>query len=719
MSYARLEELGGIQWPCPTRSTRAREFLHGRLWAEPVERPARAVLGHAVGAADRRARRRLPDPPDHRAGGWTPTTPACSRASTARRCAAARRSTSRPRTPSASASSPARSCAITSRRGSIEAPVRLDPGLRPGLAFMTLHFPDDIDVNVLTIDATDPKSGTAEFKATAVRVEKLRERQTARCDQHARPASSVDLRLLDAEPTAAERDAVDAFLGPPLADLGGDRRDRRTATPPHGGHAAREQRHLLLPALHALQERAGWISPGGLNYVARRLTVPPADVYGVATFYALFSIEPRPPRVVHVCDDIACRCAGSEALIAELEERFGPEGNDVDGLAAQPVPGPVRPRAGGAAHRGRRRPARARAAPSTPTASSGPRPARRRPRRRRRAAAGRRPEPAAAAPRRPRRPREPRRLPRPRRLRGAAARVRARAGGRDPRGHRLEARRPRRRRVPDGPQVGGGRAPAAPPALPDLQRRRVRAGHVQGPRADGGRPVRGGRGDDDRRLRDRLRARLRLPARRVPARPAPARARDRRGARARLPRPGHPRPRLRLRHRDAQGRRRLHLRRGDRDLRLDRGLPRRAAQQAAVPGRRGPVPPADGGQQRRDAGQRARHRARGRPGVRRDRHREVDRARSSSACRARSSGPGTYEVPFGTTLRELLELAGGVPAAAAADGAAGRRGGDVRDPRRPRPAADLRGRPRVRRHARLRRRAGHRRHGRPRARCSW
>jgi formate dehydrogenase major subunit len=62
---------------------------------------------------------------------------------------------------------------VSSRRGSIEAPVRLDPGLRPGLAFMTFHFADEIDVNVLTIDATDPKSGTAEFKATAVRVEKL------------------------------------------------------------------------------------------------------------------------------------------------------------------------------------------------------------------------------------------------------------------------------------------------------------------------------------------------------------------------------------------------------------------------------------------------------------------------------------------------------------------------------------------------------------------
>jgi formate dehydrogenase major subunit len=62
---------------------------------------------------------------------------------------------------------------VSSRRGSLEVPVRFDPGLRPGLAFMTLHFPDEVETNVLTIDATDPRSGTAEFKATAIRVEKL------------------------------------------------------------------------------------------------------------------------------------------------------------------------------------------------------------------------------------------------------------------------------------------------------------------------------------------------------------------------------------------------------------------------------------------------------------------------------------------------------------------------------------------------------------------
>jgi anaerobic selenocysteine-containing dehydrogenase len=40
---------------------------------------------------------------------------------------------------------------------------------------MTFHFPDQVDVNQLTIEATDPKSGTAEFKAAAVRIEPLTE----------------------------------------------------------------------------------------------------------------------------------------------------------------------------------------------------------------------------------------------------------------------------------------------------------------------------------------------------------------------------------------------------------------------------------------------------------------------------------------------------------------------------------------------------------------
>jgi NADH-quinone oxidoreductase subunit F len=144
----------------------------------------------------------------------------------------------------------------------------------------------------------------------------------------------VDVHLLDAEPTAAERDAVDAFLGPPLSSwVGADRVDNGHSA--HGGHS---ERHQLLPTLHALHEHVGWISPGGLNYIARRLTIPPADVYGVATFYALFSVQPRAPRVLHVCDDVVCRCAGSEALIATLTEQIGPPGTDLDGSTWLPSP---------------------------------------------------------------------------------------------------------------------------------------------------------------------------------------------------------------------------------------------------------------------------------------------------------------------------------------------------------------------------------------------
>ena len=134
----------------------------------------------------------------------------------------------------------------------------------------------------------------------------------------------MDLHLLNAEPTVEEREAVDAFLGPPVSGWDGGPRIARDSHTAAGGHAARGQRHLLLPAFHAVQSRVGWISEGALNYICERLTIPPADAYGVATFYALLSTVPRPRRVVHVCDDIGCRCKGAEKLCAELERTVGP-----------------------------------------------------------------------------------------------------------------------------------------------------------------------------------------------------------------------------------------------------------------------------------------------------------------------------------------------------------------------------------------------------------
>ncbi len=137
----------------------------------------------------------------------------------------------------------------------------------------------------------------------------------------------MDLHLTKDAPSAAERLAVDSILGE--TDLEESDDEYSAALAGHVaavGHAARANRHLLLPVLHAIQERMGWISHGALNYACQRLTIPPTEAYGVATFYALFSVQPKPPIVAHVCDDIACMANGAEQLCSEMTERLDKAG---------------------------------------------------------------------------------------------------------------------------------------------------------------------------------------------------------------------------------------------------------------------------------------------------------------------------------------------------------------------------------------------------------
>ena len=137
----------------------------------------------------------------------------------------------------------------------------------------------------------------------------------------------MDLVSLAPRASAEERAAVDGVLGAATTRWEGGGRDvpadDRFAL---GGHEARDRRHLLLPVLHAIQAHIGWISQPALEYACRRLTIPPADAYGVAAFYQLFSTVPRPPVVAHVCEDLACRLAGAEQVMADLEGRLGPAG---------------------------------------------------------------------------------------------------------------------------------------------------------------------------------------------------------------------------------------------------------------------------------------------------------------------------------------------------------------------------------------------------------
>ena len=123
----------------------------------------------------------------------------------------------------------------------------------------------------------------------------------------------MDLHLTDAQATAKERTAVDSELGKPESGWEGERRIADTRADLPGN--SRRLRHKLLPVLHALQDRIGWISHGALNYVALRLDVPPAELYGVASFYGMFSLQPLPPVVAHVCDDIACFTRGSDRSV--------------------------------------------------------------------------------------------------------------------------------------------------------------------------------------------------------------------------------------------------------------------------------------------------------------------------------------------------------------------------------------------------------------------
>ena len=143
----------------------------------------------------------------------------------------------------------------------------------------------------------------------------------------------MDLHVIGPLASPAERAAVDALLCPAESGWRGGTRDSGLeGHVARGGHDARSRRDLLIPALHAVQARIGWISQPALNYVCRRLSVPPAEAYGVATFYALFATKSRPPIVAHVCDDIACRLAGSDELCADLERTMGPAGStDADG----------------------------------------------------------------------------------------------------------------------------------------------------------------------------------------------------------------------------------------------------------------------------------------------------------------------------------------------------------------------------------------------------
>jgi predicted molibdopterin-dependent oxidoreductase YjgC len=174
MSYRRLEDMGGIQWPCPDEEHPGTLFLHARLWERD---PARRGTPAPFTPVEQE------DPLDELSEEFP------IRLTTGRRLDSYNTGVQsgkyatplrRPETLDLSPEDASRlglaegeTVRVSSRRGSLEVPVHVDSSLRAGLAFMTLHFPEQVETNILTLDTWDPKSGTAEFKATAIRVDKL------------------------------------------------------------------------------------------------------------------------------------------------------------------------------------------------------------------------------------------------------------------------------------------------------------------------------------------------------------------------------------------------------------------------------------------------------------------------------------------------------------------------------------------------------------------
>lgn len=169
ITYSRLDREGGIQWPCPDESHPGTQFLHERLWEENVgKKPAF-------------------HPTDYR----PPLEPPCEQypftLTTGRRLSFYNTGTqSQDYEKMKNMEEFLEICAddadkigisdgdevrVSSRRGTVTTKVKISDKVSPGLVFMSFHFPDVVNTNVLTINAADPASGTAEFKACAVKIE--------------------------------------------------------------------------------------------------------------------------------------------------------------------------------------------------------------------------------------------------------------------------------------------------------------------------------------------------------------------------------------------------------------------------------------------------------------------------------------------------------------------------------------------------------------------
>ena len=85
------------------------------------------------------------------------------------------------------------------------------------------------------------------------------------------------------------------------------------------GHAG----HALIETLHSVQSAFGYLDETALRFVAASLDLPLSKVYGVATFYHLFMLEPKGRHTCVVCAGTACYIRGAAGLVKAVQQRFG------------------------------------------------------------------------------------------------------------------------------------------------------------------------------------------------------------------------------------------------------------------------------------------------------------------------------------------------------------------------------------------------------------
>ncbi len=81
----------------------------------------------------------------------------------------------------------------------------------------------------------------------------------------------------------------------------------------------------LIEVLHSAQELFGYLSEDLLVYIAQKLKLPPSRVYGVATFYNFFSLEPKGKHTCTVCLGTACYVKGAANILASLTKELNVE----------------------------------------------------------------------------------------------------------------------------------------------------------------------------------------------------------------------------------------------------------------------------------------------------------------------------------------------------------------------------------------------------------